>query len=104
MVHLAFFDNFPISPPPPPPPSPHAMLDQLAQGVPREATLYGGEGGGPILGRRAAFFVEQGEIMKKKQIFKVYHILLIRIVDNSTATVSYQWFHCSLLSLAISKI
>ena len=56
------------------------MLDQLAQGVPREATLYGGEGGGPSLGKRTAFIIEQGAIMKTKQIFKVYHILLTRIV------------------------
>ena len=74
MVHLAFFDNFPISPPLPPPP--HTMLDQLAQGVPSEAALYGGEGGGPSLGKRTAFIIEQGAIMKTKQIFKVYHILL----------------------------
>ena len=40
----------------------------------------GGEGGGPSLGKRAAFIIEQGAIMKTKQIFKVYHKLLTRIV------------------------
>ena len=63
------------------------MLGQCAQSVPLEATLYGGGGGGgggegqrAALGKRAAFIIEQGTIMKTKQIFKVYHILLTRIV------------------------
>ena len=76
MVHLAFFDNFNV----PSPPLPRTMLGQCTQSVPLEATLYGGEGGGPSLGKRAAFIIEQGAIMKTKQIFKVYHILLTRIV------------------------
>ena len=79
---LGLFWQFSHFPPPPPPPPLHTMLDQLAQGVPREATLYGGEGGGPSLGKRAAFIIEQGQIMKTKQIFKVYHILLTRIVAS----------------------
>ena len=41
----------------------------------------GGERGGPSLGKRAAVIIEQGTIMKTLQIFKVYHILLTRIVD-----------------------
>ena len=82
MVHLAFFDNFTI---PFPLPHPHTMLGQCAQSVPLEAALYGGGGGGerggPSLGKRAAVIIEQGTIMKTLQIFKVYHILLTRIVD-----------------------
>ena len=93
MIHLAFFDNFtvpsPFPPPPPPPPlpSPRAMLGQCAQNVPLEATLYWGEGGGPSLGKTAAFIIEQGTIIKTKQIFKVYHILLTRIVDLGSCEV-----------------
>ena len=78
MVHLAFFDNFTV----PSPLSPHTMFGHCAQSVPLEATLYGGggEGGGPSLGKRTTFIIEQGAIMKTKQIFNVYHILLTRIV------------------------
>ena len=66
------------------------MLGQCAQSVPLEATLYGGgEGGGPSLGKRATFIIEQGAIMKTKQIFKVYHILLTRIVVFNQVLVSF---------------
>ena len=34
--------------------------------------------------KKAAFIIEQGAIMKTKQIFKVYHILLTRIVAFHT--------------------
>ena len=59
------------------------MLGQCAQSVPLEVTLYGGEGG-LSLGKRAAFIIEQGAIMKTKHIFKVYHILLTRIVLDAS--------------------
>ena len=38
------------------------MLDQLAQGVPREATLYGGEGGGgrAKFGKKNRFYHRTG--------------------------------------------
>ena len=84
MVHLAFFDNFTIPSPLPPPP-PHTILGQCAQSVPLEATLYGREGGGPSLGKRVAFIIKQGAIMKTLQIFKVYHILLTRIVVQNSS-------------------
>ena len=60
-----------------------AFFWQFHRSFPPPSTLYGGrgEGGGPSLGKRAAFIIEQGAIMKKKQIFKVYHILLTRIVE-----------------------
>ena len=32
------------------------------------------------MGKRAAFVIEQGAVMKTYQVFKVYHILLTRIV------------------------
>ena len=60
MVHSAFFDNFTFPPTPPPPPPPI----QCWVSVPLEATLYGGEGGWPSLGKRAASIIEQGAIMK----------------------------------------
>ena len=84
MVHLAFFDKFTVPsppPPPPPPPPPHTMLGQWAQGVGPWSNIVWRRG--PSLGKRAAFIIEQGAIMKTKHIFKVYHILLTRIVGKS---------------------
>ena len=75
------------------PPPPRTMLGRCAQSVPLEATLYGGEGGGPSLGKRAAFIIEQGAIMKTKQIFKVYHILLTRIVVRTLWRFKMLLFH-----------
>ena len=85
MVHLAFFDNFPISlsppPPPPPPLSPPYNVGSACPRCPPWSNIVWGKGGGPSLGKRTAFIIEQGVIMKTKQIFKVYHILLTRIID-----------------------
>ena len=36
------------------------MLGQCAQSVPLEATLYGGEGGGPSLGKKSRFHHRTG--------------------------------------------
>ena len=91
---LGVFDNFTVLPPPPPP---RTMLGQCAQSVPLEATLYGGEGGRPTLGKRAAFIIEQGEIMKTKQIFKVYHILFHNFTYKSVIHHCCCLFVCLLL-------
>ena len=43
----------------------------------------------------AAFIIEQGAIMKTKQIFKVYHILLTRIVYSGYLWSSNLHYFCS---------
>ena len=75
MVHLAFFDNFTVPSPLPPV---QCWVSALKVSPLKQHCMGGG--GGPSLGKRAAFIIEQGAIMKTKQIFKVYHILLTRIV------------------------
>ena len=77
MVHLAFFDNFTVPSPLPPV---QGWVSALKVSPLKQHCMGGGGGGGPSLGKRAAFIIEQGAIMKTKQIFKVYHILLTRIV------------------------
>ena len=81
MVHLVHF----LTISPFLPPSPRTMLGQCAQSVPLEATLYEGGGGRAKFGKRAAFIIEQAAMMKTKQIFKVYHILLTRIVPQNSS-------------------
>ena len=83
MVHLAFFDNFTIPAPSPPPPPPPYNVGSVRSKCPPWSNIVWGEGGEPSLGKRAAFIFEQGAIMKTKHIFKVYHILLTRIVVRS---------------------
>ena len=77
MVHLAFFENSTV-----PSPLPPYNVGSVHSKCPPWSNIVWGEGGGPSLGKGAAFIIEQGAIMKTKQIFKVYHILLTRIVDS----------------------
>ena len=61
MAHLAFFDNFTIPSPPPPPPPPYNVGSVHSKCPPWNNIVWGG---GPSLGKRAAFIIEQRAIMK----------------------------------------
>ena len=59
MVHLAFFDNFTI-----PSPSPPHNVGSVRSKCPLWSNIVWGQRGRPSLGKRAAFIIKQGAILK----------------------------------------
>ena len=83
MVHLAILENFTI-----PSPLPQYNVGSVCSKCPPWSNIvWGGRGEGMVklskkakFGKKSRFYHRTGEDNEKKQIFKVYHILLTRIV------------------------